>query len=450
MKYPQVTHQVMIRHTRLGDYILSGESVLEIEESGKEIITRCDGTHSVKDIAQWTAQKEGESVKKVYAELEKFLDTLVKEDVITYLDSPNLDPDPLPPLYQYDRPLSVIWEITYACNQNCKYCIAKAGSPDPNELTRREIDTVLDELIDLKVGLINITGGEPLLKLDTALYIAKKASQNGIELELLTNGMLMTPEIAQECADAGINHAQVSIDCARKTIHDDQRGIKGAWEKAVSGIINLKNAKITVTAAAVMNSETLPYFEETWKFLHDISDTVKMSPVMPMGKAEDNTLLLTPDMLYTLLKSRNKTDNYLTDFIFCREQCSIGTTPVITPTGDVYPCMLTKYEQLKVGNVKKTSITSMYKNSPILKEVFALSVEDIDTCRDCWNRYYCGGGCRGCSFAYYNTIYNRDVYQCEARKKFARALLKRGHPHTKKALKELIALTKNQQEEPHG
>ncbi|MBU7046069.1 MAG: PqqD family peptide modification chaperone [Theionarchaea archaeon] len=149
-KYPRVKHQVIIRQTRLGDYLLSGDSVLEIEDTGKEVVAQCDGSHTIQEIAEWAAEKEGEPVDAVRRDLEGFLNTLEEEGVIMYMDSP--DPDPLPPLYQYDRPLSVIWEITYACNQNCKYCIAKAGKPDPDELSEEEINTVLDELVNLRVG----------------------------------------------------------------------------------------------------------------------------------------------------------------------------------------------------------------------------------------------------------------------------------------------------------
>ncbi len=417
--------------------------MIEIDGLTTEILEKCDGKHTVADIAEWAAEKEGEPIDAVCGELEQFLNTLSENGIITYKDSP----DPIAPLYAYDRPLSVIWEITYACNQNCAYCIAKAGKPHPDELSREEIDKVLDELIQLKVGLINITGGEPLLKKETALHIARRTSENGIELELLTNAMLMTPEVAKEIYEAGIRYAQVSIDCVNPEVHDTQRGVKGAWEKAVKGIQYLRDAGVNVMAAAVMTSENLKYFEETRKFLNDIADTVKMGNVMPMGRGENNPWLLTPEMYFNLLELRGAAGDELTDFIFCKERCSIGTTPVIAPNGDVYPCMLTKYEELKIGNVRETSIRSMYKDSALLHELFNWNVDMIEPCRQCWNRYYCGGGCRGCAFAYHGTIYKNDTYQCEARKLFARALLKRGHPVTKKALKELLSLTRNRQEE---
>lgn len=431
---------MVIRETRVGDYVLSGDSVLKIDDTARAVVEKCDGGHTVQEIAEWAASKEGEPVEEVYEGLVQFLDMLFEEGVIEYRECP----DVIDPIYKYDRPLSVIWEITYACNQKCKYCIARAGNPDPDELSFEEIDNVLDELVELNVGLINITGGEPLLKKDTALYIARRASEHGIELELLTNAMLITPEVAKDIYEAGIRYAQVSVDCLHPEVHDDQRGIKGAWEKAVNGIKYLREAGVQVMAAAVMNSETIEYFEETGEFLNKIADTVKMGPVMPMGRGETITSLLTPEMYYNLLELRNTTEeNQLTDFIFCRERCSIGTTPVIAPNGDVYPCMLTKYKELRLGNVRETSIRSLYEHSDLLHELFECTVDNIEPCSTCWNRYYCGGGCRGCAFAYHGTIYKNDLYQCAARKKFARELLKRGHPTTKSALKEVLKLAKD-------
>jgi len=443
--YPRVNHQVIIRYTRMGTYILSGDSILQADDPTLEVLALCDGTHTIEDIVDEMTHKTRESTQSVHEAVTSLLDTFTAEGILIYSNAHH----PVPPVYMYDRPLSVIWEITYACNQNCLYCIAKAGTPDPQELSMEEIDTILNELIDLKVGLINITGGEPLLKKDVALHIARRASDNGISLELLTNGMLITPEVAHQIHEAGIHHAQVSLDCARPAIHDEQRGLPGAWKKTVEGIKNLRTEGVEVIAAAVITRKTLPYLVETRAFLKEIGDIVKTGVVMPMGRGDNSEYLLTPSMYFDFLKAKNVTDdgNQLRDFIFCKETCSIGTNPVITPTGDVYPCMLTKHEALKLGNLRNTTLRTIYASSCLLQELIKWTIDDIEPCRECWNRYYCGGGCRGCAYVYHGSIYGNDVYQCEARKQFAKELLTHGHPVTKRELKSLLALTKKNEEE---
>ena len=131
-------------------------------------------------------------------------------------------------------------------HQKCQYCIARAGKSGPDELSDREIDRILDELIALKVQLINITGGEPLLRKETALHIAERASEHNIGLELLTNGMVITRAVARELYRAGMRNAQVSLDSARPEVHDIQRGVKGGWKKTVEGIKNLREAGIHI------------------------------------------------------------------------------------------------------------------------------------------------------------------------------------------------------------
>ena len=418
---PGVTHR--IGESCQGNCLLSGSIY---EGASLEIVQKIESVSMKK--------RSSEAVRR---NLEQYLEIFLEEGIIEYTECP----DYIDPEYNYERPLSVAWEITYACNEDCQYCTAKARTPDPHELTQEEIDNVIDELIELKVGLISITGGEPLLKKDTALHIAKRASEHGIELELLTNGMFITPEVAEEICSAGIRDAQVSLDCAQPGVHDRQRGVEGAWKKAVEGISHLRKAGIRVMAAAVMNSDTLEYFEETKKFLQAVADTVKIEAVMPTG--QEMNIMLSPDQYYRLLELKNTREGQLSEFIFFKERCSIGTTPVITPRGDVYPCVLTKYEQLKLGNVRTTSLGDIYDHSDTLSELLLCTVDTIEKCRDCWNRYYCGGGCRGCAFAFSRTIHTSDPYQCEARKKFARELLKRGHPLTKRALRELVMLAKN-------
>ncbi|MBU7016429.1 MAG: radical SAM protein [Theionarchaea archaeon] len=421
----------VIRKLCSGNYLSSG-NISDGASSG----TIAHDCHTDQKMGHSTSGKK-KSTEAVCRKLEQYLEPFLEEGIIEYMDCP----DYIDPEYNYERPLSVFWEVTYACNQDCPHCTSKARTFDPRELTQEEIDEAIDQLIELEVGLISITGGEPLLKKDTVLQIAQRTSEHGIELELLTNGMFITPEAAEVIYCAGIRDAQVSLDCAQPDVHDRQRGFEGAWKETVEGIHNLRKAGIHVMASAVMNSETLEYFDETKRFLQTIADTFKIEAVKPAGQELNN--MLSPDLYYKLLELRNMREGQLSEFIFFKERCSIGTTPVITPTGDVYPCIFTKYEELRLGNVRKTSLGDIYEYSDTLSELLECTVDKIKSCRDCWNRYYCGGGCRGCAFEHYKTIYSPDPYQCEARKKFARKLLRHGHPLTKKALRELVMLAKN-------
>lgn len=100
----------------------------------------------------------------------------------------------------------------------------------------------------------------------------------------------------------------------------------------------------------------------------------------------------------------------LTDMIICKDRCSIGATSVIAPNGDVYPCMFTKYPELRLGNLREKSMRSIYK-SPLLHELVSCNVDKINACRDCWNWCYCGGGCRGIAFCTME-VFTRTTRMC--------------------------------------
>ena len=90
--YPRVKHQILIRKTRLGTYLLSDECMLQIDEAAIDILNLCDGQHTLQEIVALTAKKEGESQDSVYNDVKEFLDLLVKEGVLFYTN----DVDPIP------------------------------------------------------------------------------------------------------------------------------------------------------------------------------------------------------------------------------------------------------------------------------------------------------------------------------------------------------------------
>ena len=96
-------------------------------------------------------------------------------------------------------PISVAWEITLACNMNCMHCGQFAGETRLNELTTKEAFNLCEELQNLNTEIINLTGGEPILRKDWR-DIGKKIRDLGMDLSLLTNGLVINKEIVQSTA----------------------------------------------------------------------------------------------------------------------------------------------------------------------------------------------------------------------------------------------------------
>ena len=95
------------------------------------------------------------------------------------------------------------------CNLACAYCneFDDFSSPVPTEQMLRRID----RLADLGTAIITLSGGEPTLhpQLDV---IIRRIRERGSIATLLTNGLLLSPELIRRLNRAGLDHVQISID----------------------------------------------------------------------------------------------------------------------------------------------------------------------------------------------------------------------------------------------
>jgi heme b synthase len=138
----------------------------------------------------------------------------------------------------------VAWETTRNCNLACMHCRASATQgPFSGELDTDASFRLLDQIAQIGKPIIILTGGEPLLRTDI-FDIAKYGTDKGLRMVMAPNGTLITEESARQIADSGIQRISISLDGATRESHDRFRGIDGAFEGALRGIMLAKNAGI--------------------------------------------------------------------------------------------------------------------------------------------------------------------------------------------------------------
>jgi len=125
-----------------------------------------------------------------------------------------------------DNPITAVWEITMGCNMRCKHCGFSCENALEGELTTEEALKFCDDLGELGFQWITLSGGEPTTRKDWDL-IAKRLNENGIIPNMISNGWLMSEEIADRAVKAGINTIAISIDGLEET-HDfiRKKGLK--------------------------------------------------------------------------------------------------------------------------------------------------------------------------------------------------------------------------------
>ncbi|MBE6014149.1 MAG: thioether cross-link-forming SCIFF peptide maturase [Lachnospiraceae bacterium] len=338
--------------------------------------------------------------------------------------------------------------IAHDCNLACKYCFAEEGEyHGRRELMSYEVGRkALDFLIENSGNRVNLEvdffGGEPLMNFDVVKQLVEygrsreKECNKKFRFTLTTNGVLLNDDIL-EFANKEMSNVVLSID-GRQEIHDKMRPFrngKGSYEMIVP-----KFQKV-----AESRHQTNYYVRGTFThFNTDFSEDVlhlaklgfkqiSVEPVVAEStedyaiREEDiPTLLAEYDKLASemlRLEEENKGFNFFHFMIDLEggpcvakrlSGCGSGTEYLaVTPWGDLYPChQFVGNEKFLLGNVDE-GIT----NTAVRDEFKLCNVYAKESCRNCFAKFYCSGGCAANAYNFSGDINGAYEIGCELQKK---------------------------------
>ncbi|MDD2733605.1 MAG: radical SAM protein [Desulfuromonadaceae bacterium] len=190
-------------------------------------------------------------------------------------------------------PLFGILIVTYRCNHKCIYCDMPDVARSCAEQSRPEFDTaafcsVIDEMAQLGVKAIALTGGEPLLRTDI-LELISHARRKGIMTHLSTNGALIGELEAKGLIEAGLDSISVSIDGTTAEIHGRSRKSQGALERAQAAIRmlveerNKQGSPVRIKILTVLSKNNIDDIVNILYFAKSVGvDGVELMPYQPM------------------------------------------------------------------------------------------------------------------------------------------------------------------------
>ncbi len=159
-------------------------------------------------------------------------------------------------------PRIVAWEITRSCNLSCAHCRASAMSGAyQGELSTRECLSVIDQLQKMGKPMLILTGGEPLLRPDF-FDLANYASKKGFRVTTGCNGTLLTKDMARQMAKVPIARVAISLDFPTRELQDEFRGKKGAYDEALQGVGNAREAGLQVQINTTVTRMNAPHMEQ--------------------------------------------------------------------------------------------------------------------------------------------------------------------------------------------
>lgn len=154
--------------------------------------------------------------------------------------------------FSSDKTPVVVWNVTRRCNLKCVHCYAHARDEEfSGELTTSEGKAVLDDLAAFGAPVVLFSGGEPLVRPDL-MELADYAVKKGMRAVISTNGTLINSRIAVQLKKIGLSYVGISLDGLNE-VNDHFRGVKGAFSKAMDGIMACQDAGIKVGLRFTMN-----------------------------------------------------------------------------------------------------------------------------------------------------------------------------------------------------
>ena len=149
--------------------------------------------------------------------------------------------------------------VTDRCNFRCVYCMPKEVFghdyrflPRRELLTFEEIERVARVFVELGVQKLRITGGEPLLRRDLEVLIARLAALgDDLDVTLTTNAALLAQK-ARSLADAGLSRVTVSLDSLDDEVFRAMNDVDFPVARVLAGIDAAAEAGLPVKVNVVV------------------------------------------------------------------------------------------------------------------------------------------------------------------------------------------------------
>lgn len=317
------------------------------------------------------------------------------------------------------------WHLSEVCNLKCLHCYQEKHKPIA--LSYPQLLNILDQyrelLKKLKVkGHINLTGGEPLC----SPYFFKildefKKDKELYSFSILTNGTLITDEIAKKISEYNPEYVQVSLEGGKKT-NDYIRG-KNVYKKVANAIKYLKKYNVFVSISFTATKINYKEFPDVVRYAEKYGvDNVWSDRFIPLNKDSEIDLQMSKEETNEHLKimenerirlrfKKSKTNvamyralqfQMTNDYPYA---CTAGKSLLtVMENGDLVPC---RRMPIIVGNLLNNNMYDLYKKSKILKELQKDTTPD--DCKNCEHSKKCSGGLKCLTYAIYKDLNHKDV-----------------------------------------
>lgn len=333
-------------------------------------------------------------------------------------------------------PVTCVWEVTMACNMRCKHCGSSCSSALPGELSTAEAFKFIDMCKDINLKWINLSGGEPFVRPDLILLI-KYLYANSIPINIISNGWLVSEDIAKELAGIKYLRVMISLD-GPEEIHDFIRK-PGSFARIKNSLEILNKYNILTGCITTLTKQNYKFLEEIRTFLAKMNvECWQVQLGLPMGNLSENKdWILEPkdltgiiDYLYEK-KGKDgvhifpadcmgyynaKIDGILSEAygekVGSWRGCNAGVSSFgLLHDGDIVGCTSIRDKKYVEGNIKNQTLREIWENPNSFTWRRNFKPQDLSgNCKKCEHASECLGGCFNTRFTMNNSFCSENKY----------------------------------------
>lgn len=306
-------------------------------------------------------------------------------------------------------PMSLLAELTHRCPLSCPYC------SNPVELERKaqELSTedwlrVLEEAAELGILQVHFSGGEPMARPDLYTLIAHAHKLN-LYTNLITSGVLITPQTMKRLDESGLDHVQLSFQDTDGPEADRLSDFPQVQPRKLEAARLITQTGIPLTLNFVLQKANISRIPDMFTLARQLdAQRVEMAHTQYYGWALKNRAALLPSRTQLEEASRyvaveeakgGLAIDYVTpDYYAERPKPCMGGWGQrflnISPSGHVLPCHAAEtIPSLHFDNVRDHSLSHIWYHSQAFT-LFRGTDWMPEPCASCARKEIDWGGCR--------------------------------------------------------
>ncbi|MBF0544361.1 MAG: SynChlorMet cassette radical SAM/SPASM protein ScmF [Candidatus Riflebacteria bacterium] len=178
--------------------------------------------------------------------------------------------------------------LTEGCNLKCRHCwLAPKFESDQKKYNKLDLDLFRKIILEARpLGLsgVKLTGGEPLMH-EKVIDLIEFLNSEKLQITIETNGILLTPNIAEKLAQTEKPLISISLDGMDAPTHEWVRGVPGCFEAAVNGARELIRVGLKPQLIMSIMRQTREQMEKFVRFAENLgAGSVKFNVVMPIER----------------------------------------------------------------------------------------------------------------------------------------------------------------------